>query len=130
MLAVILLLGLAGCTADPGPAPLTQAQLGSFAAAVDTGSTTVGEAAALAPAGTLGLIEVRVEPGTGPVEHASYGAPPEDFLDWIVIGHCGMPDAVPSIEIAAVAPAEADAFDRAGGFDLVCDGPPAAPEDG
>lgn len=128
--AVAGALMLAGCAGSSGPEPLTQGQLDAFSAAYVPGETRVGEALALAPAGTVGLIEVHVSDAAGAVEHATYGSPPDSFHDWLVVGVCGTPGVLPSIEVAAVPPAQEEAVASAPGFHLECDGPPAEPADG
>jgi hypothetical protein len=126
VIAGTVALGVAGCAGEPEPVPMTQQQLDAFGAGMRIG-TTVAEAVALAPAGMVGLIEVHIDPDLGPVERASYGAPPEELLDWVVIGYCGGTQSVPSIEVAAVARTQAEAADRSPGFHLQCDGPAEDP---
>lgn len=117
---------LGGCASDPGPVGMTQAQLETFTATYVGDDRTVQEALELAPPGTIGLMEVRVAEGA-PFEHASYPEPPEHFRDWVVVGMCGAPDALPSVELAAVAPTQLEAFMDAPPFHLVCDGPAGEP---
>lgn len=115
---------LAGCAGSPGPAPMSHEQLDDFGARYDKGDMTVGDAVGIAPAGMVGMIDVRQAAGIGGTEEMVHGTPPAEFHDWPVVGLCFYPDAVPSIEVAAVPPEDMQAYKDAPGFDLVCDEPP------
>lgn len=84
--------------------------------------STVGEALALAPSGTMQMIDARIATGVGNQQDAFQGAPPEAYHDWMVVGICGYSNAIPSIEIAAVPSEDLDAALANRNFHLVCDG--------
>lgn len=112
-----------GCTpAPPGPLPLEQQQIDAVFAANGgaVGELTVGEALALAPEGTIGMIDARVAAGVGSAQSVIDGAPGPEFAQWVVVGLCGYPQAVPSVELAAVPPEDVEAI--VPGWNLVCDG--------
>lgn len=114
---------LAGCAT--GPAPLSATQVDEVFDGIDlSGSepSTVGEALALAPSGTMQMIDARIATGVGNEQDVFQGAPPEDYHDWMVVGICGYANSIPSVEIAAVPPDDLDAALANRNFHLVCDG--------
>lgn len=120
-------LALAGCASGSDPAPMTQEQLDDFNAQYGKGGMTVGEAIGIAPDGMVGMIDVRRAAGIGAAEEIVHGTPPPEFHDWSVVALCSYPQSVPSIEVAAVPPEDAQTFADAPGFALMCDGPPEQP---
>ncbi len=115
---------LVGCASDPGPAAMSQAQLDDFGAQYDKGDMTVGDAVRIAPDAMVGMIDVRQTAGIGGTEEIVHGTPPAEFHDWSVVALCFYPQDVPSVEVAAVPPEDAQAFADGPGVNLVCDGPP------
>lgn len=114
---------LVGCSA--GPRPLDWEEIDGITDANDAagpGRFTVGEAVALAPAGTIGLIDARRAAGIANTEERFDGAPPESHDDWLIVGICAYSSSIPSVEVAAVPPEHVDAAFPNAEFHLVCDG--------
>lgn len=123
LLAAVAAVLCAGCAT--GPAPLDDVQMDEVLDGIGSlGSqpSTVGEALALAPSGTIQMIDARIATGVANEQVAFQGAPPEDLHNWMIVGVCGYPNAIPSIEIAAVPPEDIDAALANRNFHLVCDG--------
>lgn len=112
---------LTGCAA--GPAPLAEPEMQAVFDAIEPASgATVGDALALARDGTIGMIDARIATGVGQTQESFSGAPPEAYLDWAVVGLCGYGSSIPSIEVAAVPPADLEAAMASQGWNLQCEG--------
>ncbi|WP_206446847.1 hypothetical protein [Agrococcus sp. KRD186] len=112
---------LTGCAS--GPAPLSEPEITAVLAAIEPGSgVTVGDALALAREGTIGMIDARIATGVGQAQDVFEGAPPAGYHDWAIVATCSYGSSIPSIEVAAVPPADLDAAMASRGWNLQCDG--------
>lgn len=112
---------LAGCAPSPALPTLTAEEIDASGVVV---ASTVGEARAAVPEGTLALIDARMAMGLGNQTEVLGGPPGASFDDWVVVGHCGYPGGSPAVEVAAIPPELDERRQEAAGWNLLCDGAP------